>query len=222
MAGIVFVAGVLVLLAEGHGVSWLAGLMAGGCAGGLIALHRAASGAATARRDGPHSERRTRAELQPLEQQGWRFLHGVQTSDERYDHIAVGRGGVILLEVKDLPGTVTMQSGEPVLQRRVDGELNAGFERVRPHALDDAAAIKQEIHRLTGHRMWVQAVVVFWSDFPAGCVVDGRRVFIHGSRLAQWLARRPPQLGANAIDEVFGAIEAMAEGSTELAVSVSA
>jgi hypothetical protein len=37
-------------------------------------------------------------------------------------------------------------------------------------------------HRATGgHRVWVQAVVVFWSRFPEGLVEDDRCVWVHGT-----------------------------------------
>jgi len=57
----------------------------------------------------------------------------------------------------------------------------------------------------------VQAVVVFWTEFPEGCVADGRSVFIHGSRVAEWMARRPHQLDPREADEVCAAVQALAE-----------
>ena len=72
------------------------------------------------------------------------------------------------------------------------------------------------MERVTGRRLWVQAVVVIWSEFPAGCVTDGRCVYIHGSRLASWLARRPHQLDPAETDDVAAAVTALIDCGGEL------
>ena len=118
-------------------------------------------------------------------------------------------------------GVVTMQSGEPVLERRSTSEAPPRLERLRPRALADAAAFRDGVQRLTGRRLWVQAVVVFWSEFPAGCVADGRCVFIHGSRLAEWMARRPHQLDPRDADEVYAAVEALAQPRSDASLRVA-
>src|SRR5690349_15941930 len=90
--------GVLVLILDGHEVSWLAGVIAGGAAGAWAALRR---GGRSARRD-PHAavraEHRTAEALEPLQSTGWRFLHDVRGFDTTFDHVAIGRGGVIVLQ----------------------------------------------------------------------------------------------------------------------------
>ena len=70
--------------------------------------------------------------------------------------------------------------------------------------------IRQEMRRRAGRPFWVQALIVVWSDFPEGCVVDGRCVLVHGSRLAGWLERRPPQLRDDDIEVAFAAVAALA------------
>jgi hypothetical protein len=59
--------------------------------------------------------------------------------------------------------------------------------------------------------LWVQAVVVFWSDFPEQLVEDGKCVYIHGSRLKAWLAQRPEQLDPARVQEIATAIQRLAE-----------
>lgn len=205
----VVLAGVAVLVLDGHGVSWLAGLVAGGGAGATTTLRwgrrrRRSAG------DAVRVERRTAAALAPLQSAGWRVLHDVPGPDGTYDHIAVGPGGLILLESLGPDGVVTMSHGEPVVEYR-DGTASAPRrERLRPRALADATAVRDSVQRIARRRLWVQAVVVLWSDFPAGCVADGRCVYIHGSRLASWLARRPHQLDEAEAAEVFAAAERLA------------
>jgi hypothetical protein len=65
-------------------------------------------------------------------------------------------------------------------------------------------------------------VVVVWSEFPAGCVTDGRCVFIHGSRLVDWLARRPHQLDPAETDDVAEAVAVLVDCGGELPLPLAA
>ena len=220
-AALVVVAiGVLVLLFDGQELSWLAGLVAGAAAGAWIAVRRGAGRmplrvpspvrprARVAHQPSARSaERRTESAIRSLEHSGWRFLHDVPGIDTTYDHIAIGPGGVILMQSMSPAGAVTMRSGQPVVEHPTAPGAQPRLERLRPRALADAAAFRDGVQRLTGRRLWVQAVVVFWAEFPDGCVADGRSVFIHGSRLAEWMARRPHQLDPRDVDDVCAAVE---------------
>ncbi len=53
-----------------------------------------------------------------------------------------------------------------VLRESPPRYVEKSFRRIRPRALDAARQIKADIQQRTGHCLWVQAVVVFWSDFP--------------------------------------------------------
>lgn len=214
-------AGVVVLLVGGHGVSWLAGLVAGAVAGGGGAiwrlrgrLNRLATPPAVG------AERRTEAVLEPLAETGWRFLHDIPGPDGPYHHVAVGRGGVILLESLGPDGVVSMRDGAPILEHRDESDGQVRLRRLRPRVLSDALSVRETVRRLAGRRIWVQSVVVLWCDFPAGCVADGRCVYIHGSRLAAWLARRPQQLDAAQIEDVFADVTVL-ERAAALALPVA-
>ena len=159
-------------------------------------------------REGAEGERRAEKALKPLERDGWRVVHDVQNGHGNYDHVAIGPSGVYLLESKNLQGVVTVQGGVPHLARRHDPEQTAVFGRVRPRALASAARLKGEIERRTGHRIWAQAVVVFWSEFPEGLVEDGRCVFIDGSRLCSWLQNQPTRLSQAEVEKISVGIEA--------------
>jgi hypothetical protein len=215
-------AGVLVLVLDGHGVSWLAGMIAGGAGGAWIALRGSTGRAVTRLPAAARAERRTESAVKAMGGSGWRFLHDVRGSDRTYDHVAVGPGGVILLQSLTPSGVVTMRSGEPFAERRRDHDAEKPeLVRVRPRALTDATAFRDDIERLTGRRMWVQAMVVFWAEFPAGCVTDGRCVYIHGSRLVAWLTRRPHQLDPAQIDEVFDSVVQLAQSGGEVSLQVA-
>lgn len=211
----VILAGVLVLVLDGHGVSWLAGLVAGAAAAGTVTIARGrpripASGA------GAGAQRRTELAVEALEPAGWSFVHGVPGPDGTYDHIAVGPGGLILLESLSPDGTVRMIGGEPVVERLGGEGQPPRVHRLRPTALADATSLRQRVERIAKRRLWVQAVVVLWSDFPAGCVVDGRCVYIHGSRLADWISRRPHQFEPVDAEAVLAAVGHLAARGSEL------
>jgi hypothetical protein len=227
----VLLIGAAVLIIDGNEVSWLAGVIAGGGAGAWVALRR---GSVRARRSSPTEERAeqsTASALAPLESAGWRFLHDVRGLDSTFDHVAIGHGGVIVLQSVRTDGVVTMRGGEPVVERLSGSNGSGGpngsrgpnspggaspCQRLRPRAVGDAAAFRADVERVTGRRVWAQALVVIWSEFPAGCVTDGRCVYIHGSRLTAWLARRPHQLDPAEADGVAAAVDALVECRGEL------
>ncbi|HWE08978.1 MAG TPA: hypothetical protein VG325_06470 [Solirubrobacteraceae bacterium] len=216
----VVVAGILVLVFNGHGTSWLAGLIAGAAAAAwsTVGWGRVRPGSGTF---GTRAGRRTELAVVPLQQSGWRFLHDVRGPDGVYEHIAVGPGGLILMESMSPAGVVRMNAGEPVAELSADPEAPPRLERLRPTARVDATTLRESVQRVAERRMWVQSVVVFWSDFPAGCVADGRCVYIHGSRLAAWMARRPHQFDELQADEVFAAVTQLAEHGVDIGLPVA-
>jgi hypothetical protein len=216
----VILTGVLVLILGGHGGSWLAGLVAGaGAAAWLTVGRRRIRFRSDAHRASP--QRRTRSALEPLGQAGWSFVHDVAGPDGVFDHIAVGPGGLILLQSLSPEGVVRMIGSEPVVERAGEAEAPPRVERLRPTALVDATTVRERVQRIARRRMWVQAVVVLWSEFPAGCVADGRCVYIHGSRLAEWLARRPNQFDAAEAEAVSAAVQELAERGTAFDLPVA-
>lgn len=165
-------------------------------------------------REGADGERKTAEALKPLEQLGLWVTHDVQMRYGNYDHIAVGRAGVFLLETKNPNGIVELRGGVPYVRRRLDPEAHNRDDRIRPRALSAAVRLNEDIAERTGYRSWVQAVVVFWADFPEGVVDDGRCIFLHGSRLQAWMRSRPDAFDQGKADEIAAAVESTA--ATEL------
>lgn len=56
--------------------------------------------------------------------------------------------------------------------------------------------------------------MVFWSDFPEGLVEDGKCVFIHVSRLREWMRERPERPGENEVEMIAECVASI--GSQEL------
>jgi hypothetical protein len=212
LAGLLVLA-LVALAAGGQGLSWLTGLLAGAGVGAFVVLRSVRARDVTG--PGPLVQRLTADALGGLGDDGWRCRHDVVTADGVYDHLAVGPGGIVLLQSLAADGPVFMHADEPVVEV-VDELGRRRVHRLRPRAHADAAALRETIARVTGQRVWVQSVVVFWSSFEAGCVVDGRSVYIHGSRLGEWMRRRPHQLSQAQIDGVLEDVESLAARRDEL------
>jgi hypothetical protein len=81
--------------------------------------------------------RRTAATLAQLEDRGWVVLHDVPRPGRRHariDHIAVGPGGVVVIDTRDWSGTVEISGG--VLRQN-----GVSRERERTLAEESAAAV---------------------------------------------------------------------------------
>jgi hypothetical protein len=191
--------GVLVLLLQGHGLSWLGGVAAGaGTAAWLVGLRTSPVAITPACID--HGDADTREQLTLLQEAGWRVVHDLEGHYGRYRHVAIGPGGMILLQSQRLEHP--WQAEDPRSQR----ELLV----LRRRAVCAAANLRRELEDATGRPGWVQPVVVVWSEFPAGCLQDGRCVFVSGPRLVDWLRRRPRQLSPERADGLRSALESLA------------
>ncbi|MHB8235460.1 MAG: nuclease-related domain-containing protein [Solirubrobacteraceae bacterium] len=205
------IAGLAVLAVERHELSWIAGAVAGAFAAAWFTIRDEPPGYIEHWREGAEGERRTAKALAPLERSGLHVVHDVQARYGNYDHVAVGCAGVFLLETKNPNGIIDLRNGVPHVRRRLDPQANNREDRIRPRALSAAVHVKKDIEQRTGHATWVQAVVVFWSDFPQGLVEHDRCVFIHGARLATWMQSLPDRLDQTKAQEISVAILEMAD-----------
>ncbi len=204
-------AGFVGLVLDGHLLSWALGFACGVAVGVWLTMRDSPPRYVENWHDGAEGERKTEKALRKLEKTGLRVVHDVQARYGNYDHVAVGASGVFLLESKNLSGIVEMRDGVPCLRRRLDPEALTRCDRMRPRALAGAASLCEDIQRETGCRMWVQAVVVFWNDFPEELVDDGRCVFVQGSELRAWMEDRRSVLDEARQAEILAAIERIAE-----------
>ncbi len=127
-------------------------------------------------------------------------------------HEDTGNSGVFLLDTKNLQGTVHMRDGEPYLRRRSDPEADEWCGWIRSGALAGAARLHDELKRRAGRSPWVKAIVVLWSEFDEdeGVLDDEKCVFVHGSRLHEWITTRPDTLDQTTNEELATEIQAIA------------
>jgi hypothetical protein len=205
------VAGIAVLFLDGHQLSWLAGMVTGAFIGAWLAVRETPPDYVENWHIGAEGERKAEKALRPLERAGWRVFHDVQNGHGNYDHIVVGPGGVYLLEGKNLGGIVGITDGVPHLQRRLDPKDAKPWESIPRYARAAAAGLKEDIEQRTGRCIWVQAVVVFWSEFPEAFVTADKCVFIEGSRLCAWLQSQPDRLSDADVEEISAGIAGLAD-----------
>jgi Nuclease-related domain len=202
-------AGVVVLAVGGHPVTWIAGAVTGAVGAAWIIVRDEPPAYIEHWREGAEGERKTEKALMPLKRSGLRVFHDVQMRYGNYDHVAVGRAGVFLVETKNPNGVVEVRGGVPHIRRRHDPQADKREVQVRTRALSAAADLSKEIKRRTGLATWVQAVVVFWADFPEGVVEDSRCVYIYGPRLRSWMQCRQDCLDQPTVDEIATAVASL-------------
>lgn len=152
--------------------------------------------------EGAEGERATADALAPLRKEGWHLAHNIDTGHGNRDHVAVGPGGVFLLDSKQLGGTVTV-AGDAVRVERVDDPRDSYELRpLAPTLRREARRLYDEITDATGQRIWVTPVVVFWSRFDARHAESDGVVWVHGKELAGWLRKQPARLGERRIARI--------------------
>lgn len=190
-------------------VSWSLGLAAGGLAAVWAWLRDSPPPHIENWRTGRDAERRTARALARLTRNGWAIVHDVASARGNVDHVLVGPGGVFLVDTKQLGG-VTAIRGDVVRVERPDNP-RATYElpNLSGSVRGAAAALSRELERLADERVWVQGVVVFWNDFPAGTVDAERVIFLAADRAASWLEQQPKRLTPASLETLKRAVAAL-------------
>ena len=178
-------------LLEGGSAAWFAsGVAVGTAAMTILTLTVVPIGRERSWADGAEGERATAEALRPLEADGWRVRHDVQTDYGNLDHVVDAPGGIVfLLETKNLGGSLALEGG--VLTQRFEDDpvhvrrLGWIASRVRGQA-----AALADTRAQNGSRPWVQGVVVLWGDFRHRAVELDRVWYVRGDELTAWLRSR--------------------------------
>jgi hypothetical protein len=154
--------------------------------------------------------RRAQDRLRALGNAQWLVVHDVDAGRGNYDHIVVGRAGVFLIDTKWPAGTLRIENGVPWMTRREYPEAEVRYPQFGPRAKAAAARLSQDLGRRSEQRVWVEPVVVVWSDFPAVIHAEGGCTFIHGSHVVDWLQSRPARLEEAVAAALHDAVRALA------------
>lgn len=185
---ILFSAGAVVALPERPVLAaWLSGLV-GGAAVALFVVTRETPPTSVERwLDGALGEQATAKQLQKLPDD-WEVLHDLGNGDFNFDHVAVGPPGVFLLNSKFSSFRLETGAGGSLLAVHVDDpSVTMRTSTFISQAKRDAVTLKHRIETLSGKRVWVEPVIVWWGQFPeGGRSVDGVGV-VAGDKLAERL-----------------------------------
>lgn len=145
---------------------------------------------------GADGERRTEKALRCLERVGWHFVHDLDRPGVgNVDHLAIGPGGVFVLDSKAWRGLVNVDSSGATVTPRDDPEASwtaTGQQRALPRA---ATAVGRALASETGRSVPApRAVVVVWAPFAQRHAVCGSVDYVAGDHVADWLLGQPRQL----------------------------
>jgi hypothetical protein len=145
-------------------------------------------------KQGADGERKTGDILKRLEKDGWRSVHGRQARFGDLDHIAVGPGGIFLLNTKNLAGSITVEVDGLTASYRDSPRRSFTHTKLAPTMRGDAKHLKERIRAVTGLTYWVQPVVVIWGDFDSSEIQHDGIAYLEGRRLRDWLQNQPHRL----------------------------
>lgn len=137
---------------------------------------------------GAEGERKVAAALEPLARFGWVALHDVHWPGRPHaniDHIAVGPGGVIIIDAKNWTGSVTVANG--VMRQN-------GYSRMRE--VEGAAQATAAVTALLApqHRAATRAVICLAGQDQRPVTVGPGVTVVGRLQIAAWLATLPPRL----------------------------
>ncbi len=164
---------------------------------------------------GAEGERLVAVALESLSRYGWTALHDLHWPGRpkaNLDHVALGPGGVVLVDAKNWSGDVTA----------VDGRLRQnGYDRTS-QVESVATAVADLVAQLApNHRSAVRGVVCLASQdlepssFPLGVTVVGR------AQLPAFLASLPPRLSPFDVADIGRFLEGRLGGATSPGVAAT-
>lgn len=154
---------------------------------------------------GAWGEQATAKALRKLQREGWVILHDLPAGRGNVDHIAIGPGGVYVLDSKQPGGSVDVDGDTATVRRYDDPDLSY---RLTPSSTIGLA--RRTHHQVLAHsriNVWVNPVIVLWADFPQR-VANGQCAYVHGGELAEWLLSRPPTIAPPRVPQIADAVRA--------------
>jgi hypothetical protein len=145
---------------------------------------------------GVNGELWTADELRKLDDKGWRLINGLHLNDPYdIDHVAVGPGGVLVVESKWSASAWPLNGPGP---KFMEGQLSKAAFQAQKNAKEVGDFIGDTVPDIP-----VTAIAVFWSGTRSEGVGwrtwgDGRTVLTHGPDFRRWLKDELPTVGASA------------------------
>ncbi|KGM14441.1 hypothetical protein N869_10975 [Cellulomonas bogoriensis 69B4 = DSM 16987] len=142
--------------------------------------------------DGAYGEEATAKVLGELPAGQWTVLHDLANGRFNFDHVVIGPPGVFCLNSKfsayrlqaaESGALVGVHVDDPTLTKRIDRDISG--------AKWEAVALRNQIEKRSGRKVWVQPVIVWWGPYPdGGRTVEGVAV-VQGKELVTRISRLP-------------------------------
>lgn len=152
---------------------------------------------------GVYGEQATAKALRPLEEDGWIVLHDLPAGRGNVDHIAIGPGGVYLLDSKRLGGKVSVDSTGATVRRIDDPDLS--YQIHGGHLANLSRQTHQRVLASSRINVWVTPVMVIWAEFPQRVAGD-QTYYVLGDELADWLRSRPQTVAMSRVQQLAHAV----------------
>ena len=174
--------------------AWMSGFFAGALAMGIILARESPPNLISKWQQGAWGEERTARKLAKLPRGRWDVLNDLGNGTYNFDHVLVGPAGVMCLNSKWSERRLSVEGGSRIVfTERYDEDRSWSDGAMVRQAKRDAFSLKERIERQTGQRLWVQAVIVWWGEFPDGIARVNDVDIVHGDKLVEWLAQCPPR-----------------------------
>ena len=144
--------------------------------------------------EGAEGEKSTAAALDALRNKGFVTRHDLPKNRGNFDHVVVGPTGVFLVDSKVPSGLVEIHGDDLHVLRSADAEDTYVCHGLGPRVRGAAAELSEEIHRATGVKTYVQALVAIWGRVSEQVVEGDRVTYLHGSELAARIEHNPSTL----------------------------
>jgi hypothetical protein len=149
---------------------------------------------------GADGEQWTAEQLRKLRRHGWRAVHNIHLQHHDIDHVAIGPGGVVVVETKSSDGDweFLVRCGKPAVW----------VPQARRSARNAAALIKQH----TRLEVTARPVLAVWAPgvperTTGGVTTISETQVIHGRELAAYLLEMDPVLSSHEIKHIHRALD---------------
>jgi len=145
---------------------------------------------------GVNGEFWTADELRKLDNKGWRLINGLQLNSRfDIDHVAVGPGGVLVVESKWSASAWPLNGPGP---KFMEAQLGKAASQVQKNGREVGNFLAVTLPDIP-----LTAIAVFWSGSHSEGVGwhtwgDGRTILAHGPDLRRWLRDELPSSGVSA------------------------
>jgi hypothetical protein len=222
LAGVTLALGVLAGFLLPKFGQFIAGMMVGGVVDMVIWVWDSPPPYIENWRAGRDGERWTEKELKPLKRERWKVQHDLDSGyrSTNIDHVAVGPGGVFLLNSKNLWGSFVIESGILSCHQELAPASDYTLPNLERQMWGAARGLEKRLKDRVGWIVDVRSVVVLWAKFEAreGALVGGAAV-VRGDCIADWLRTQPERIAEKDLPNIVDAVGSLRTATASAVVT---